>query len=44
LQLEGAGVEQLNVILVPELAGAGNVQLTIKAAGVPSNSKTISVK
>jgi uncharacterized protein (TIGR03437 family) len=37
------GIDQVNVVLVPELAGAGNVQLTIIAGGIPSSSKTISL-
>jgi len=35
------GIDQVNVILVPELAGAGNVQLRITAGGVTSTAKTI---
>ena len=37
------GIDQVNVVLVPELAGAGTVQLTITAAGVTSSAKTISI-
>ena len=37
------GIDQVNVVLVPELAGAGNVQVTIIAGGVRSNTTTISV-
>jgi uncharacterized protein (TIGR03437 family) len=37
------GVDQVNVVLVPELAGAGSVQLTITAGGVTSSSKTVSI-
>jgi len=36
------GVDQVNVVLVPELAGAGNVQLTLVAGGTRSN--TLSIK
>jgi uncharacterized protein (TIGR03437 family) len=37
------GIDQVNVVLVPELAHAANVQLTIIAGGISSNSKTISL-
>ena len=37
------GVDQVNVVLVPELTGAGTVQLTITAAGVTSAPKTITI-
>jgi uncharacterized protein (TIGR03437 family) len=39
-----AGLDQVNVILVPELRGAGNVTLTLVVAGQRSNSATISVR
>jgi len=38
------GLDQVNVVLVPELRGAGAVQLTIIAAGVRSNTMTITVQ
>jgi uncharacterized protein (TIGR03437 family) len=38
------GLDQVNVVLVPELQGAGAVQLTIVAAGVRSNTMTIVVQ
>jgi uncharacterized protein (TIGR03437 family) len=37
------GIDQVNVILVQELAGAGIVQLRITAGGITSSPKTISV-
>jgi uncharacterized protein (TIGR03437 family) len=37
------GIEQVNVILIPELAGAGSVQLTVTAGGRRSNTMTIAV-
>lgn len=38
------GLDQVNVVLIPELRGAGVVQLTIIAAGVRSNTMTITVQ
>ena len=38
------GLDQVNVVLVPELANAGTVQLTIVAGGKRSNSMTIVVQ
>ena len=37
------GVDQVNVELVPELAGAGTVQLTLVAGGTRSNTLSINV-
>jgi uncharacterized protein (TIGR03437 family) len=37
------GLDQINVVLVPELAGAGTIQLTVVAGGRVSNPRTISV-
>jgi len=37
------GIEQVNIVLIPELAGAGNVQLTVIAGGRRSNAMTITV-
>jgi uncharacterized protein (TIGR03437 family) len=37
------GLDQVNVVLIPELRGAGAVQLTVVAAGVRSNTMTITV-
>jgi uncharacterized protein (TIGR03437 family) len=39
-----AGLDQLNIILVPELRGAGTVELTLIAGGQRSNSAAISVR
>jgi uncharacterized protein (TIGR03437 family) len=38
------GLDQVNVVLIPELRGAGAVQLTVVAAGVRSNTMTITVQ
>jgi len=38
------GLDQVNAVLVPELRGAGTVQLTIIAGGVRSNTMTITVQ
>jgi uncharacterized protein (TIGR03437 family) len=38
------GLDQINVILVPELRGAGNVELTINIAGQRSNSPTVFIR
>jgi len=38
------GLDQVNVVLVPQLRGAGAVQLTIVVAGVRSNPMTITVQ
>ena len=43
VQGEQQGIEQVNFILIPELAGAGNVQVTVTAGGRRSNTMTISV-
>jgi uncharacterized protein (TIGR03437 family) len=43
VQGEQQGIEQVNIILVPDLAGAGNVQLTVTAGGRRSNTMTITV-
>lgn len=37
------GVDQVNIVLVPELSGQGTIQITIIAGGVRSNTMTISV-
>jgi uncharacterized protein (TIGR03437 family) len=37
------GVDQVTIILVPELEGAGDVQLTIIAGGQRSNSLLVSI-
>lgn len=37
------GLDQINVVLVPELAGAGTIQLTVVAGGRVSNPRTIKV-
>jgi uncharacterized protein (TIGR03437 family) len=39
-----AGLDQLNIVLVPELKGAGTVELTLIAGDQRSNIVTISVK
>ena len=38
------GLDQVNVVLVPELRGAGTVQLTMVVGGVRSNTMTITVQ
>jgi uncharacterized protein (TIGR03437 family) len=38
------GLDQVNVVLVPELRGAGAVELTIVVGGVRSNTMTITVR
>jgi uncharacterized protein (TIGR03437 family) len=38
------GLDLVNVILVPELKGAGNVQLTIIIAGERSNSPSVFIR
>jgi uncharacterized protein (TIGR03437 family) len=43
IQGQQRGIEQVNFILIPELAGAGNVQLTVTAGGRRSNAMTITV-
>ena len=35
------GLDQINVVLIPELAGAGAVQLKIVTAGVRGNTITV---
>jgi uncharacterized protein (TIGR03437 family) len=37
------GLDQINVVLVPELQGAGNVQLTVMVGLVRSNTLTVVV-
>jgi hypothetical protein len=37
-------LDLVNVILVPELKGAGNVQLTIIIAGERSNSPSVFIR
>jgi len=37
------GVDQVNVVLVPELAGAGEVQLTVIAGGTRSNTVSTTI-
>jgi uncharacterized protein (TIGR03437 family) len=39
-----AGLDQVNVVLVPELRGAGSIQLTLVVGAVRSNAMTISVQ
>jgi uncharacterized protein (TIGR03437 family) len=43
IQGEAAGIEQVNFILVPDLAGAGSVQLTVTAGGRRTNTMSIAV-
>ena len=43
VQGDQRGIEQVNFILIPELAGAGDVQLTVTAGGRRSNTMTITV-
>ena len=43
VQGDQPGIEQVNFILIPELSGAGNVQLTVTAGGRRSNTMTIAV-
>ncbi len=38
------GLDQVNVVLPPELAGAGAVQLKIVAAGVRGNTVTVFIR
>ena len=38
------GLDQVNVVLIPELANAGTVQLTIVAGGKRSNSMTVVIQ
>jgi uncharacterized protein (TIGR03437 family) len=38
------GLDQINVILVPELKGAGQVQLTLIVAGQRSNAPAVSIR
>ncbi|MEA2175328.1 MAG: hypothetical protein QOD00_2920 [Blastocatellia bacterium] len=38
------GLDQVNVILLPELRGAGSVELTLIAGGQRSNSMTVMIK
>jgi uncharacterized protein (TIGR03437 family) len=38
------GLDQVNVVLLPELQSAGNVELTLVIGGVRSNGVTISVR
>jgi uncharacterized protein (TIGR03437 family) len=43
VQGEQRGIEQVNFILIPELAGAGDVQLTVTAGGRRSNAMTVTI-
>ena len=43
VQGEQRGIEQVNFILIPELAGAGDVQLTVTAGGRRSNTMTVTI-
>ncbi|MEO8661950.1 MAG: hypothetical protein ABI693_26015 [Bryobacteraceae bacterium] len=43
-QSQYAGFDQVDVILPPSLAGAGTVNLTLTADGVPSNVVTIAIQ
>jgi uncharacterized protein (TIGR03437 family) len=38
------GLDQINVVLIPELQGAGSVQLTLIVGGYSSNSVAITVR
>jgi uncharacterized protein (TIGR03437 family) len=38
------GLEQVNVVLVPELQGAGEVDLTVIVGSVRSNAASVSVR
>lgn len=38
------GLDQINVVLRPELAGAGTVQLTVVAAGLRGNTATVLIR
>jgi uncharacterized protein (TIGR03437 family) len=42
-QGEQRGIEQVNFVLIPELAGAGDVQLTVTAGGRRSNTMTVTI-
>jgi uncharacterized protein (TIGR03437 family) len=39
-----AGLDQVNAVLIPQLRGAGAVQLTLVVAGQRGNSITINVR
>lgn len=39
-----AGLEQVNVVLLPELRGAGSVQLTVIVNGVRSNAMKVNLE
>jgi uncharacterized protein (TIGR03437 family) len=43
VQGERQGIEQVNFILIPELAGAGDVQLTVTGGGRRSNTMTVTI-
>jgi uncharacterized protein (TIGR03437 family) len=38
------GLDQINVILIPQLKGAGTVQLTLVVGGQRSNAPTVFIK
>jgi uncharacterized protein (TIGR03437 family) len=38
------GLDQINVILIPELKGVGNVQLTLIVNGQRSNAPSVFIK
>jgi len=38
------GLDQINVILIPQLKGAGTVQLTLIVGGQRSNAPTVFIK
>lgn len=43
VQGDQPGIEQVNFILIPELSGAGDVQLTVTAGGRRSNAMTVTI-
>jgi uncharacterized protein (TIGR03437 family) len=43
IQGELRGIDQVNIVLIPELAGVGNVQLTVIAGGRRSNTMAVSI-
>ena len=38
------GLDQINVILIPDLKGVGNIQLTLIVNGQRSNAPTVFIK
>jgi uncharacterized protein (TIGR03437 family) len=38
------GLDQVNVVLLPELKGAGNVELTVIVGSQRSNTATVNIK